>query len=218
MNDIKVMLVEDHEIVRQGLRALLDAESGMQVIGETGDGLEAVGLVSQLRPDVLLLDLSLPGLHGLEVVRAVRKQAPQTRVVILSMHATEAHVLQALRNGADGYVLKDCNTSVLVQALREVAAGRRYLCPALSVRAVEVYIENAPAAPLDKYEELTTREREVLQLAAEGHSAAQIAARLFISPRTVESHRGHLMHKLGLRTRTDLIFYALQRGLVLNGP
>ncbi|HEV8715121.1 MAG TPA: response regulator transcription factor [Candidatus Binatia bacterium] len=218
MNDIKVMLVEDHEIVRQGLRALLDAESGMQVIGETGDGLEAVGLVSQLRPDVLLLDLSLPGLHGLEVVRAVRKQAPQTRVVILSMHATEAHVLQALRNGADGYVLKDCNTSVLVQALREVAAGRRYLCPALSVRAVEVYIENAPAAPLDKYEELTTREREVLQLAAEGHSAAQIAARLFISPRTVESHRGHLMHKLGLRTRTDLIFYALQRRLVLNGP
>lgn len=218
MNDIKIMLVEDHEIVRQGLRALLEAESGMQVIGETGDGLEAVRLVTQLQPDVLVLDLSLPGLHGLEVVRAVRKQAPQARVVILSMHATEAHVLQALRNGADGYVLKNCNASVLVQALREVAAGRRYLCPTLSVRAVEAYAEYSPQAPLDQYEELTTREREVLQLAAEGHTTAQIAARLFISPRTVESHRGHLMHKLGLRTHTDLVLYALRRGLVPNEP
>lgn len=218
MNDLKIMLVEDHEIVRQGLRALLEAESGMQVIGETGDGLEALRLVTQLQPDVLVLDLSLPGLHGLEVVRAVRKQAPQTRVVILSMHATEAHVLQALRNGADGYVLKDCNASVLVQALREVAAGRRYLCPTLSARAVEAYGESFPEAPLDQHEELTMREREVLQLAAEGQTTAQIAARLFISPRTVESHRGHLMHKLGLHTHTDLIRYALRRGLVPNEP
>ncbi len=218
MSDIRIVLADDHHVVRQGLRALLEAESGFCVIGEAGDGLEAVRLVIELQPDVLVLDLGLPGLHGLEVGREVHKQAPQTRIVILSMHVSEAYVLQALCNGAIGYVSKDCSTSVLVQAIREAVAGRRYLCPSVATRAFDAYVARAAEAPRDTYEELTTREREVLYLAVEGHTNAQIAARLFISPRTVETHRANLMHKLGLRTHADLVRYALQRGLLPTEP
>lgn len=213
-NEISVVLADDHAMVRQGLRAVLAGEADMRVVAETGDGLEAVRLAEQLHPAVLVLDLSLPGLHGLEVIRAVAKGAPTTRIVVLSMHSSEPYVLRALRHGAAAYVLKDCGTSALIQGIREAAAGRRYLCPQLSSRAIDVYAAQALDVAGDSFETLSAREREVLQLAAEGHTNAQIGARLFIGTRTVETHRAHLMKKLGLRTQVDLVRYAIQRGLI----
>ena len=208
------MLADDHRVVRQGLRALLEAEPDFRVIGEAGDGLEALQMVEQLKPNVLVLDLMMPGLNGLEVARQLNKHSPQTRTVVLSMYSNEAYVLEALGNGASAYVLKDSSSADLVHAVREVAAGRRYLSPPLSDRAIEAYQEKAKAATLDKYETLTTREREVLQLAAEGHTNTEIAARLGISSRTAEAHRSNLMHKLALHTQADLIRYALRRGII----
>lgn len=214
MSRTTIVLADDHHVVRQGLRALLKAEPDFAIAGEASDGLEAVRLVERLQPDVLVLDVMIPSLNGLEVTRQVTKRSPKTRVVILSMHANEAYVLEALRNGATGYVLKDATAADLVQAVREVAAGRRYLSPPLSEQAIEAYVHKAKEAPLDRYDTLTTREREVLQLAAEGLTSAEIAARLFISPRTVEVHRANLMRKLGCHTKADLIRFALRRGII----
>jgi DNA-binding NarL/FixJ family response regulator len=211
---ITIVLADDHNIVRKGMRALLGAERDFHLVGEASDGLEAVQLVERLHPDVLLLDLMMPGLNGLEVTRQVCKRSPQTRVVILSMHANEAYVLEALRNGAAGYVLKDASVAELVQAVRDVVAGLRYLSSPLSERAIEAYVGKAKEAPLDRYGTLTTREREVLQLVAEGNTSAEIADLLSISPRTVETHRANMMRKLDLHTQTDLIRYALQRGII----
>ena len=209
-----IVLAEDHHIVRQGLHILLQAERNFSIIGETGDGLEAVQLVERLQPDVLVLDLMMPSLNGLEVTRQVTKRAPQTRIIILSMHANEAYVREALRNGAAGYVLKESSAADLVQAVREAIAGRRYLSPPLSERAINAYVQKAEAATLDVYDTLTTREREVLHLVAEGNTIGTIASRLFISPRTVETHRTNLMRKLSLRSSAELVRYALQRGLL----
>lgn len=211
---ITIVLADDHHVVRQGLRALLKAEADFSVVGEAGDGLAALQLVEQLKPNVLLLDLMMPGLNGLEVCRQLSKHSPNTHIVVLSMYSNEAYVLEALGNGASAYVLKDSSSVDLVHAVREVAAGRRYLSPPLSDRAIEVYQEKAKAASLDKYETLTTREREVMQLSAEGHTSTEIAARLGISSRTAETHRSNLMHKLGLHTQADLIRYALRRGII----
>lgn len=204
-----VVLAEDHHLVREGLRALLVAEPGLSVIGETGDGLEVVDLVGRTRPDVLVLDMMMPGLGGLDAAREVTRRFPRTRIVILSMHDAEPFVVQALRAGALAYVLKESTAGDLVRAIREVMAGRRYLSRALSPRAYE-----QPALLPDAYETLTTREREVLHLAAEGLGNPDIGRRLGISPRTAETHRAHLMRKLGLRTRPDLVAYALGRGLL----
>jgi len=210
----KIFLADDHHVVRQGLRALLEAEPGLSIIGEAADGLEAASQVERLKPDVLIVDLMMPGLNGLEVTRQVGKRAPQTRVILLSMHANEGYVLEALRHGATAYVLKDCTAEELVRAVHEVAAGRRYLSPPLSERAIESYLQKSEPAALDVYNTLTSREREVLQLSAEGLTGAEISGRLFISPRTVEIHRANLMRKLGLRNQTDLVRFALRRGIV----
>jgi two-component system, NarL family, response regulator NreC len=209
-----IVLADDHPLVRQGLRTLLEAEPAFRIVGEAGNGLEAARLAEDLRPDILVLDLMMPGLTGLEVARQITKRSPQTRIVVLSMYANEAYVMEALRNGAVGYVLKESNLTELVQAIREVAKGRRYLSPPLSERAIEEYVHKAKGAPLDRYETLTTREREVLHLVAEGHSNSEIGKRLFISPRTVEVHRANLMRKLDLHSHTDLIRYALKRGII----
>lgn len=209
-----IVLADDHHVIRQALRVLLESEPDFRVIGEAGDGLEAIRAVEHLQPDVLVLDLLMPGLGGLEVTREVRKCAPRTRILILSGQENETYVLEALRNGAAGYALKDGSAADLVQAVHEVAAGRRYLDSSFSERIIEAYIEKAKDIPLDPYETLTTREREVLHLAAEGHSNTTIAARLGISARTVETHRAHLMTKLGLSSQTDLIRYAIRRGII----
>jgi len=209
-----IVLADDHHVVRQGLRALLEVEQDLKVIGEAGDGLEAVDCVEELGPKVLVLDLMMPGLNGLDVLKQIKKRSPSTQIVILSMYANEAYVLEALSNGASAYVLKDSSSADLVLAVREAAAGRRYLSPPLSARAIEAYQEKAKATTLDRYDTLTAREREVLHLAAEGRTNIEIATRLGISSRTAETHRSNLMHKLELHTQADLIRFALRRGLI----
>lgn len=211
---IKIALAEDHLIVRQGLLALLAMEPDFSVVGEASDGLEVVPLVERLQPDVLVLDLMLPGMNGLDITRQVVRRSPQTQVVILSMHANEVYVLEALRTGAKGYVLKGSGIEDLMNAVHEVAEGRVYLSPPLSERAIAAYIENADAALSAEYESLTDRERQVLHLAAEGQNNRRIATRLSISPRTAETHRTNLMRKLNLHTQAELITYAIGRGIV----
>jgi two-component system response regulator NreC len=209
-----ILLADDHALIREGLRTVLAGEPAWSVVGEAADGLEVVDLVEQLQPDVLIVDLMLPGLSGLEVIRQVSKRVKSTHIVALSMHANESYVLAALRNGASAYVLKDTSSTQILQAVREVLAGHRYLSPPLSQYALDAYIQKAKGAPLDPYETLTTREREVLHLSAQGESVPSIASRLNLSPRTVETHRTNLMRKLGLRSQTDLVRYALQRGII----
>jgi DNA-binding NarL/FixJ family response regulator len=211
---ISILLADDHPIVRHGLRALLEAEPEFRIIDEVDDGLDAVERSENLRPDVLLLDLMMPGLNGLDVTRQVGQRSPGTRVIILSMYANEAYVLEALRNGAAAYVLKKSSPDELVQAVHEVVAGRSFLSRSLSQRAIEAYKWKAQEIPLDPYDRLTNREREVLHMAAEGHTSAEIATRLSISPRTVEMHRSNLMRKLSLSTQANLIRFALQRGIL----
>jgi two-component system, NarL family, response regulator NreC len=209
-----IALAEDHHLVRQGFKLVLTAEPDFKLVGEAADGLEAVQLVDKKKPNVLLLDLMIPRLHGLEVTRQVHRDNPGTRVIILSMHADEPYVMEALRNGALGYVLKDCTAADLVLAVRTVVAGRRYLSPILAERALTGYVEHPGASELDIYETLTNRERLVLQLAAEGKTSAEIATALFISPRTAETHRANLMRKLGMRSQTDLVRFAIRRGII----
>jgi two-component system, NarL family, response regulator NreC len=211
---VTIVLADDHHVMRQGLRMLLEAQEDFCVVAEAGDGLEAVKLVEHLKPCVLIVDLMMPGINGLEVARQVSHHSPQTHIIVLSMYGNEPYVLEALRNGAAGYVLKDANAAELLRAVHEVVVGRRYLSPPLSEHAIEAYLQKAEGAVLDLYETLTTREREVLQLAAEGRTNADIAAALYVSPRTVETHRAHLMHKLELHTQADLIRYALKRGIL----
>ena len=211
---ITIIVADDHKVVRQGLRAILEAEPNFHVVGEAGNGLEVMRLVERLGPNVLVLDLMMPSLNGLEVARQVRKSSPNTQVVMLSMHKDESYVLEALKNGAAGYVVKDAGAEELIKAIREAAAGRRYLSPPLSDSAVQAYVQRVGAAAMDAYDSLSSREREVVQLAAEGYTNAEIGKRLFISPRTVEIHRANMMQKLDLRNQTELIRYALKRGII----
>ncbi len=211
---IQIVLADDHHIVREGLRNLLQAQPDLKIIGEAEDGLEILPLIEHLQPDVLVLDIMMPGLNGLEVTRRVKRSFPKTAVVILSMHANEGYVVEALCGGAAGYVLKQATSTELANAIREVAAGRRYLSPPLSDRLIDAYLRKADVEDLDVYNTLTMREREVLQLAAEGHANNEIAVRLFISPRTVEKHRANLMSKLGVKNHKELVRYALQRGIL----
>jgi DNA-binding NarL/FixJ family response regulator len=216
---LKIVLADDHRMFRQGIKALLGDEKDFQVVAEADDGLQAVRLCEQHQPDVLVLDLIMPGLRGMDVARQVSERLKRTRVVVLSMHADEAWVMEALRNGASAYVLKDAHAAELIKAVREVAAGRRYLSPPLSERAIDAYIERARRGEsTDVYDDLTNREREVLKLVAEGHTNAAIAQKLFLSPRTVEAHRASLMHKLGLRSQADLVLFAVNRGVVAPEP
>jgi two-component system, NarL family, response regulator NreC len=211
---ISVLLADDHPVVRVGLRSLLQAERDFRLLGEVADGLQVLPQVEQLRPHVLVLDLMMPGLSGLEIIRQAGRRVPHTRIVVLSMYANEAYVMEALREGALGYVLKGSHATEVVHAVREAAAGRRYLSPPLSEHAIEAYAQRAQNPTLDLYETLTTREREVLHLAAEGCTSTEIAKRLFISPRTVETHRANLMRKIGVATQTDLVRFALRRGIL----
>jgi len=213
---ITAVLADDHPIVRQGLRTLLEGDGSCQIVGEASDGLTALELIEQARPDIAILDVQLPDLDGLEVARRTRDRAPGTRVIMLSMHADEPYVLNALRYGVAGYVLKGSTTAELLAAVRTVIAGQRFLSAPLMERAIEAYasLGQEGAQPVDRYELLTAREREVLQLAAQGLSNADIGDRLSISPRTAETHRTNLLRKLGLQTQTELIRFAMSRGLL----
>lgn len=208
-----IVIAEDHHIVRDGLKALLAAEKSFSLVGEAADGLETLDLVALRKPDILLLDLMIPRLHGLEVAARVHREFKQTKVVILSMHAEEPYVVEALRNGVLGYVVKDSMTN-LVEAIKTVAAGQRYLSPEVVDKAGSADTKIGRNSELDVFEALTKRERHVLQLAAEGLTSSQVAERLFISPRTAETHRANLMRKLSLRSQTDLVLYAIRKKII----
>jgi DNA-binding NarL/FixJ family response regulator len=211
---INIILADDHQVVRKGLRALLSAEPDFMIVGEAGDGLETVKLVEELKPDILVLDLMMSGINGLAVTHQLIKKIPELKIVILSMHSNEAYVLEALRSGARAYILKESSPEDLIRAIREVSAGRRYLSSPLSERAIEAYTQKIETKPIDPFDQLTTREREILFLAAGGSTNAEIAAKLYISPRTVETHRTNLMHKLDLHGHTHLIQFAIQHGII----
>jgi len=211
-----IILAEDHHIVRQGLKALLEAESDLTVIGEAADGIEAAQITERLKPDILVLDLMMGGIDGLEVARQVKERSPNTRIVVLSMFDNEAYVAEAMRCGALAYVLKGSTSSELLNAIRTAVDGRRYLSPPLTDLAINAYARMVGETKIDPFESLTAREREVLYLTVNGDTSTEIAERLHISPRTVETHRLNLMRKLGLHTHTELVRYALERGVILK--
>ena len=209
-----VFLADDHPVVRRGIRAVLEAEPDFTIVGEAGDGLETVRCVERLAPAVLTLDIMLPGLNGLEVLGIVRDRSPNTRVVIMSMHKSKAFVAESLKKGALGYVLKDSRDEDIVAAVRAAIEGKRFLSPPITEIALDAYIEQSNAGPFDPHDKLTTREREVLQLTAEGNTSAEIGKRLHISHRTVDNHRSNVMQKLELNNPSELFRYAVRRGLV----
>ena len=216
MNNIRILLADDHAILREGIRALLEDQHDMEVVGEAADGRQAVGLTRELNPDIVVMDIGMPLLNGLEATRQIKHDCPQVSVLVLTMHDNEEYVSQILAAGASGYVLKRAASSELVMAIRAVAAGQSYLSPALTKLLIESYIGRKPAAPavVDSFDTLTAREREVLQLVAEGHTNLEIARLLNISLKTVKAHRSNLMQKLGVHDRGDLIKLAIQRGII----
>lgn len=211
---VRILLADDHPVVRQGLKALLEDEPNFSIVGESGSGLEAIRTCSELQPEVLILDIMMDDISGIEVARQVKESCPRTEIVVLSMHGDKKHVLEALQAGAKAYVVKKSASSELVQAVHEVIVGRRYLGPSLTDMVVDAYLEKSESGPTDPYDLLSRREREVLHLAAHGYTNAEIAERLFISRRTVETHRANVMRKLNISNQTDLLRYALQRGIL----
>jgi DNA-binding NarL/FixJ family response regulator len=211
-----IVLVDDHAIVRAGLRALLATKSDYSIVAETGDGLEASQIIEKLNPDIVVLDLKLPGLNGLDVLRIMRKRAPSTRAVFFSMYDSVGFVAEALRCGALGYVLKGGPVDEVLNAIQAAMEGKRFLSASLSAATIDAHIEKLKSAGVDRHEMLTPRERQVLQLAAEGATCPQIGTRLKISERTAERHRANLMQKLGLRSQTDLVRYALEHAVLLQ--
>jgi two-component system response regulator NreC len=214
---IRVLLADDHTIVRQGVRLCLEAMGDIEVVAEAEDGQVAVQLAAQLRPDVAVVDLTMPRLNGVEAIRQIKRDIPNTEVVVLSVHDSEAYVVQALRAGAAGYVLKRNAATELAAAIRAAHEGQAYLHPSIARRVIDDYLSRIHAsedALSEPHERLTPREREVLQLAAEGHSTRAIAGLLCLSTKTVEHHRASVMTKLGLRGQTELVKYAIRAGLV----
>lgn len=211
---ISVLLVDDHPVVLRGLQELFTAQGDFRVAGVETGAARVVRKTKLLKPDVAILDLMMPDLNGMDLIRQVATQCPDTRIVVLSMHANPAYVCMALHNGALGYVLKCADAELLIHAVREAVEGRRYLSPPLSESDMEEYASAIRQAPFDPYEMLTNREKQILHMAAQGHSSAQISAKLNISVRTVETHRAHFLRKLNLHGQTELVRYAIQRGIV----
>jgi DNA-binding NarL/FixJ family response regulator len=210
----RVLLVEDHTVLREGLKALFADEPDLKVVGEAGDGREALTLVAELNPNIVVMDISLPNLNGIEATRQIRRDYPGVQVVILSMHANEEYVFQVLQAGAAGYVLKQCPSSEVINAIRAARCGGSFLSAPISRTVINNYIHQAKTwNQAEDFEVLTSREREVLQPLAEGRPNREIARQLGISVKTVERHRSNMMHKLGVRNKTELIKYALNKGL-----
>jgi two-component system response regulator NreC len=215
MNKVRVLIVDDHVIVRDGVRMILEAQPDIEVVGEASDGREALERARQLSPDVVLMDIAMPGMNGLEATAAIRQELPDVQVLVLTMHEDYEYFFEVLRAGASGYVLKGASSNDLVSAIRAVHQGGVYLHPAVAKNLVSDYVKRMePGEDRARYDGLSDRERQVLKLVAEGKTSQQIAEELFLSVNTVQTHRSHIMEKLGLHNRTDLIRYALRKGLV----
>lgn len=213
-NVIRILLADDHRILREGICALIQDQADMQVIGESEDGLDTMKKVAQLNPDVVVMDIAMPLLNGLEATRQIRRDFPQVRVLILTMHENEEYIRQVLAAGALGYVLKDAAARDLLGAIRSVYQGEAVLSPAITRLVIEDYLRWGDIRPEDTTDGLTPREREVLQLIAEGYTNKEIAEIMSLSVKTVQSHRTNLMNKLDLHDRGDLIKYAIQKKII----
>ena len=212
---IRILIADDHEVVRDGVRALLEKQTDMAVVGEAADGREAAELAEDLHPDVIVMDVGMPNLNGIDATRRILAAHPQIAVVMLSMHQDESYVLRSLKAGAKGYLLKESLRSDILEAIRAVSQGRSFLTRKISRMMQEDYIQEMEQRGLeDSYELLTGREREVLQLAAEGKPNKEIAGALSISLTTVETHRTHILQKLGLHSVPELILYAVRKGII----
>ncbi len=214
MSTLRLLVADDHALVRAGMLALLSELPGVRVVAETGDGREALRLIRERKPDIALLDISMPGLNGLEVAARVAQDQPATRVIMVSMHGDDESVRRALVAGAAGYLLKNSDRSELDLALNTVARGDTWLSPSLTKRVVAAFTQGARATADGPFEVLTPRQREVLQLVAEGYSNKEIASRLNVAVKTVETHRTELMERLGIHGVAGLVRYAIQVGLV----
>ncbi len=215
MSTIRVLLADDHRLVRAGLRALLHSLGGVEVVAEAGNGYDALQLAEQHQPDVVIMDVGMQGLNGLEAAARMAKTTPAPRIIMLSMHANEEYVRRALRAGAAGYLLKGAEPAELEIALQAVMRGETYLTPAVSKHVIQNFLQGGTAAS-DSLQDLTPRQREVLQLIAEGHSTKNIAHRLNVSVKTVETHRGELMNRLDIHDVAGLVRYAIRTGLVTS--
>ncbi|MFO7812290.1 MAG: response regulator transcription factor [Pelovirga sp.] len=209
----RILLADDHQMLREGLRSLLVKEAGLEVVAEAANGRDAVSLALKLVPEIVIIDISMPDLNGIEAARQIIAKAPQVKIIALSVHADQRFVMEMLKVGASGYLLKDSAFEELNQAIRAVLANRTYLCHEISQMVVGDYIHNLKQTDNSAYSILTTREREVLQLFAEGNSTAQIAKRLHVSVKTIETHRQNIMGKLNLRSIAELTKYAIREGL-----
>jgi DNA-binding NarL/FixJ family response regulator len=213
MKPIRILLVDDHQLVRAGIQALLRGLAGVEVVAEAGDGREALRLLAVHHPDIVLMDIMMPGMNGLEATARIGKDFPQTRVIVLSVNASEEYVLQAIRAGAVGYLLKNISPDELETAIRAVARGERYLTAAVSKHVIDAYLQRVgpEANSLDR---LTPRQREVLQLVAEGATTKEIGRKLGVSVKTAEMHRGQLMEALGIHDVAGLVRYAIRMGVI----
>jgi DNA-binding NarL/FixJ family response regulator len=211
----RIVIAEDHTILREGLRALISSNPDFEVVGEAEDGREAIRCVENLRPDLILIDLSMPRMNGMDAIKEIKKGCPGTKILVLTVHKTEEYVLATLRAGADGYVLKDATHAELLMAIESVLKGKPYLSPGVSERVIEGYLEGRKTLRSESpWDTLTQREREVLKLIAEGYKNREIADYLYISVKTVEKHRANIMKKLDLHSISALTAYAMEKGLV----
>ncbi len=213
MRHVTILLADDHKLVRQGVRSLLEAQPGFEIVGEASDGQEALKLVEDLCPDIAILDVMMPNLNGIETAKLVRQRRLKTQLIFLSMHANATYAIRALHSGALGYVLKEADFSEILQAIENALLGKRYLSLAIANDVLEMLI-HADAKKNDSLEILSAREREVLQLIAEGNTNAVIADKLSLSVRTVEAHRAHIMSKLRLSSHANLVKFAINQGLI----
>ena len=215
MKKIRVLIVDDHAVVRAGIRLLLDSQPDMKVVGEAQDGQESLVQVRKLKPDVVLMDITMPGMGGVEATQAIKKTYPQVQILALTMHEDTAHFFRMLQAGASGYVVKGADPSELLSAIRVVFQNKAYLFPSLARKLVDDYLERLEVGEeKDSYARLTAREREVLKLIGEGYTSREIAEMLFLSINTIERHRTNLMDKLGMHNKSQLIRFAIRKGLV----
>jgi two-component system response regulator NreC len=212
---LRILLADDHTVVRQGLRRVLEARPEWQVVAEAGDGREAVRLAEETTPDVAILDVAMPLLNGIDAVRQIARKVPGTRLLVLSMHADEAYVTQMLRAGAAGYLLKDSADVDLLQAVDAVSVGKSFFSPAIARVIADDYVRHlADRGVSDRFELLSEREREIFQLIAEGKTNKEIAALLFLSPSTVDTHRSRIMEKLDVHSAAEIVLYAVRKGVI----
>jgi len=215
MKKLRILLADDHIVVRTGLRALLERQPNLEVVGESENGRETVELVASLGPDVVVMDVAMPVLNGIEATKTIVTQRPATAVVILSMHADESYVMRALKAGARGYLLKDSAAADLISAIQAVSQNKSFFSPKVSRILAEDYVRVLKQkGAVDSYDLLTGREREILQLLAEGKANKEVATALNISPYTVETHRSHILQKLNLHTPAELVLYAVRKGII----